>query len=292
MAASKALTQVPRVLYATLEERDKSPGSSENGENAKESCPLDETAPEDIRITCAGNLDARLKLIKELEAKDRNAEDDAIPEIRLEATPEIRLEGATAEHEESSPEAAAAEGKEDHEHLEEGHTPEISLSAPESPRSATSSAPTTLLHSRTYTASGAHPKHESALLRLLYVHFSLNPANRSPQIASLLVPLYSALAEEIEPEDAAHIEADTFWLFEAMVGEFSELEEPETANVWMGKMSERLRLADTELAEELVSARSPYAVYHETDNGLAAIERTRSCIAPLLLVSSKYIIAL
>ncbi|KAJ3541193.1 hypothetical protein NM688_g6119 [Phlebia brevispora] len=215
MEASNALSRVPRDLYAKLEEEpDKS-----------DSCPLDETAPEDIKISCAGYLDARVRIIRDFELQGAASAQEDIPEIRLEdQAPKINTDLAT---------------------------PEISLSAPESPSSSSVSAPTTLLPSRSYTATAAHPRHASALLRLLYVHSTLNPANRSPQIASLLVPLYTALIQEIEPADAAHCEADAFWLFETMVGEFSELEDVEGARVWMRKFSERLRYADTELAEDL-----------------------------------------
>lgn len=195
-------------------------------------------------------MDTRLRLIRDFESKDGASPQEDIPEIRLEGTPEIRLESTESDTEElayNRPESDEEDG-----HADGGNTPEISLSTPDSPHSSTSAPPTTLLASRSYSTSGAHPKHASALLRLLYLHYTLNPANRAPQVASLLVPLYSALVEEIEPEDAAHVEADAFWLFEAMVGEFSELEDPDGANSWMVKMSERLKVADTELAEDLV----------------------------------------
>jgi hypothetical protein len=99
---------------------------------------------------------------------------------------------------------------------------------------------------------GAHDKHTSALLRLLFVHSSINPGNLSPHIPALLLPLYTVLSREIEPEDTPHIEADVFWLFETMIGEFSELEDEEGGNVWMKKFGERLSWADTELSENLV----------------------------------------
>lgn len=236
MEVSNALSRVPRDLYAKLEEE---PDKSDH-------CPLDEAAPEDVRIACALYLDARVRLIRESEAPDKASAEDDTPEIRLDNTPEIRLESSEDEPNSQSQSTET-------EQIDTGlGTPEISLSTPDSPTSSSVSAPTTLLHSRSHTTSVAHPKHASALLRLLYVHSVLNPANRSPQIASLLVPLYTALVEEIEPEDAAHVEADAFWIFETMVGEFSELEDVEGANVWMRKLSERLRNADTELAEDLV----------------------------------------
>lgn len=74
-------------------------------------------------------------------------------------------------------------------------------------------------------------------------------------MASLLIPLYAVLNEEVEPQDQAHIEADTFWLFEAMVSEFSELEDQDGGNRWMKKFGERVAWADPELSSDLVSSR-------------------------------------
>ncbi|KAG5636809.1 hypothetical protein H0H81_006797 [Sphagnurus paluster] len=59
------------------------------------------------------------------------------------------------------------------------------------------------------------------------------------------------LNQEIVPEDLAHAEADTFWLFEAMVGEFSELEDEEGGSVWMKKFGERMSWADPDLFQNL-----------------------------------------
>jgi hypothetical protein len=72
-------------------------------------------------------------------------------------------------------------------------------------------------------------------------------------MASLLIPLYSVLLQEVESPDVAHVEADTFWLFEAMVGEFAELEDDEGGNGWMRRFSDRLAWADPELSADLVS---------------------------------------
>ena len=135
----------------------------------------------------------------------------------------------------------------------QGKTPEISLRPPESPTSTHSGLSTTLLPSRPYSSFGAHNKHSTALLRLLYIHSCLNPANHSPQIGSLLVPIYAALVEEVDPEDLPHVEADTFWVFESMIGEFSELEDEQNGTIWVQKLSDRLRWADPELADDLVS---------------------------------------
>jgi hypothetical protein len=247
---SKEFTHVPRGLFVKLEEEPE----------AIDSCPLDPAAPEEIKIACALALDTRLRLIREHESQDSPLpREDEVPEIRLESTPEIRLEGpedhhdAEAEAQSATPDVESDIDASSRLGSDSGITPEISLSVPGSPTSVHSGLSTTLLASRAYSSFGAHPRHASSLLRLLYLHSSLNPAHRSPQIASLLVPLYSALAEEADPEDAAHVEADAFWLFEAMIGEFSELEDAEGGNLWMQKLGQRTAWADTELVEDLVS---------------------------------------
>lgn len=227
---------------------------------ATPTCPLDSTAPEDTKILCALAIDVRLRLIREHESKDNaSAPPTDVPEIRLESTPEIRLEGPEGGEDAETHDTHGTEGEvqrdsDNTSRLDTSNaaTPEISLSVPGSPTSTHSGLSTTLLASRAYSSFGAHPKHASALLRLLYIHSSLNPANRSPQIASLLVPLYTALADEADQDDIAHIEADAFWLFETMVGEFSELEDAEVGSAWMQKLAQRTSWADTELLEDLV----------------------------------------
>lgn len=105
--------------------------------------------------------------------------------------------------------------------------------------------------SRAFSTGGAHPTHASALVRLLYVHSALNPAKRSPHLASVLLPLYAVMLREIEPADLAHAEADTFWAFEAVVGDFAELEDEEGGAEWMAKFGGRVTWADPELAGDL-----------------------------------------
>lgn len=122
--------------------------------------------------------------------------------------------------------------------------PEISVISP--------GAHKTLFPSLAFNTGNVHPKHASALIRLLYIHSCLNPANHSPHMASLLIPLYSVLHQEVEPSDAAHVEADTFWLFETMVTEFAELEDEEGGNEWMRRFKGRLEWADPELSADLV----------------------------------------
>lgn len=180
---------------------------------------LDATSFGDIRITCASNLDFRLELIRQ--SQDSKTSHGSTPEIRLESDV----------------------------------TPGISLSTPDALAGLQSVTPTTLLSAKQYDISGAHSKHISALLRLLYIHSCLNPLNHSPHIPSLLIPLYSVFIQENEPKDAAHAEADTFWAFEAMIGEFSELEDEEGGNAWMKKLSERLAWADEELSTDLVRSK-------------------------------------
>ena len=130
-----------------------------------------------------------------------------------------------------------------------------------------------------------HKLHRSALLRLLYLHTRINPGNTSPQVPSLLVLLYGVLNREIEPEDRVHVEADTFWLFEAMMGQFSELEDEEGGKVWMKKFSERLAWADTELFDDLVSSPKIAHSLPVLNTSPLASKGIRSCPAALFLVS-------
>lgn len=67
-----------------------------------------------------------------------------------------------------------------------------------------------------------------------------------------MVPLYSVLMQEVDPEDLTHLEADTFWLLEAMVAEFSGLED-EGGNIWMKVFSKRVAWADFDLSTDLVT---------------------------------------
>lgn len=176
-------------------------------------CPLDPTAPDTIQVPCASNLDKRLALLN-------NSDTCETPEIRLESDP------ASPSPPPSSAAAALASRRRGH--------------------------PTTLLPSKAYNAPPAHRAHLSALLRLLYLHNTLNPAVQSPHVPWLLVPLYSTLAGETDEDDVSHVEADTFWVFEALVGEIAEMEEEEGGKIWTRKLSERIKWADGELATSLV----------------------------------------
>lgn len=148
----------------------------------------------------------------------------------------------------------------------ETDTPMISVSSPEAQTEAK-----TLLTSHGVDLAGAHSKHCAALRRILYLHASLNPANQSPHTPSLLVPLFAVMLQEIEPRDVAHVEADTFWVFEAMISEVSELEDEEVGKQWLTKFSERLKWADGDLSINLVIVPYEYVysllIDHRTPKG-------------------------
>ena len=57
---------------------------------------------------------------------------------------------------------------------------------------------------------------------------------------------------ETNEDDVAHAEADTFWVFEALVGEIAEMEEEDGGKIWTRKLSERIKWADAELASSIV----------------------------------------
>ncbi|KAJ7343602.1 regulator of Vps4 activity in the MVB pathway-domain-containing protein [Mycena albidolilacea] len=222
---SKQLSRIPVGLLNDLQEES---------EHAV-LCPLDENAPDEIKIPYANILDLRLKAIQ-----GRNNDSAGSPAI-----PEIRLD-----------------------------TPEISVSAPESESLASrrqAVQPKTLVTSKPYNSGEAHPKHLTALFRILYLHSVINPGNHSPHIPALLVPLYSVLTQEIEPEDQSNAEADTFWLFEAMIGEFAELEDEEGGTLWMRKFGDRVAWADSELAEILHAKGLDPALPHYSYRWLAPV---------------------
>ncbi|KAG6818204.1 hypothetical protein H0H87_000109 [Tephrocybe sp. NHM501043] len=205
---SEQLSAIPFVLFGELVH---APGSFD-------SCPLDETANDRIRLKSANILDTRLGTIRTTETANLSPASWAFG---------------------TRPDSAKI-------------APEISLSSPDMNGEELNGSTTTLLSSsKPWAANIIHPKHLSALRRLLYLHASINPGNISPHIASLLVPLYTACNQEVVPEDLAHAEADTFWLFEAMVGEFSELEDEEGGSIWMKRFSERLAWADSDLFNTL-----------------------------------------
>lgn len=183
-------------------------------------CPLHRGSNEEIRIPFANCLDTRLQLLRRLNESDQK-------HPTLSSTPEIRLEADIET------------------------TPSISLTEPNALPND-SNTPTTLLSSKSITLGNASQKHASALLRLLYIHTSINPGNLSPYVPSFLVPLYTVLLQEIEPEDLAHAEADSFWLFEAFVAEFAELEDEIVLDTWMKQFGERLGQKDPQLLEQLV----------------------------------------
>ncbi|KAF5391263.1 hypothetical protein D9757_001983 [Collybiopsis confluens] len=220
---SKQLSGVPFGLFNGLQE----------GPETSILCPLDGSAPDDMRISCADNLTNRLRLIHA--CRDSNSSP---------STPEIRLESDATDY----------------------------VSKLSDNKSASDGPGSTVLHaSKAFDSPHAHAKHASALLRILFVHGTINPGNISPHIPALLLPLYSVLIQEVDPEDLAHVEADTFWLFEAMVGEFAELEDEDSGNLWMRKFSERLNWADVELRDDLFSKGLDPALPHYSYRWLAPL---------------------
>ncbi|KAF8636728.1 hypothetical protein AX17_003531 [Amanita inopinata Kibby_2008] len=197
-------------------------------------CPLNVDAPDDIRISCAVNLETRLEVL----GRGRSSPESV-------ATPEIRLEVHNSES--SSPDNLSKTG------------------------SGIQELPTTLLSSKAHNRPPAHPKHFSALLRILYLHATINPGILSPHVPSLLVPLYTILAQEVEPEDIAHVEADTFWLFEAMMGEFCEFEDEETGNTWLCKFGQNVAWADRDLYDTLCTNGLDPALPHYSFRWLATL---------------------
>lgn len=231
MQVYQQLSRVPPSLFGMLEDEPESPPHS------------DDTASGPPSLKCLESLDARLRLIQDDKSQKRDS--TGTPEIRLEGTPEIRLEG--------TPEIRLEGDDDDNQTAASG-----SGVAPRPTPSRSSSMPTTLLHARPFASGNTNQRHTSALLRLLYIHACLNPGKQVPHIASILVPLYSTLQQEIEPVELVHAEADTFWLFEAVMSELTELQDEEEGNVWPLKLSARVAWADDELFGNLVGFHAFY----------------------------------
>ncbi|KAJ3916268.1 regulator of Vps4 activity in the MVB pathway-domain-containing protein [Lentinula edodes] len=230
---AKQLSGIPSDLFGGLQDEPESSNL----------CPLDNSAPDSLKITCSNNLSARLQIIQKTRHPDSSP---SIPEIRLEPdAPDDALEVSATENRNSGP---------------------------------------TVLHPSHAFGAQAHERHASALLRLLYLHSSVNPGNLSPHIPALLLPLYSVLNQEVEPDDLAHVEADTFWLFETMVGEFSELEDEEGGNMWMHKFSERLNWADSDLRDNLFSKGLDPALPHYSYRWLAPLLTQTLPVSSVIIV--------
>lgn len=216
--AHKELSGLPKDLWILLDDAE-----------TFAQCPLHEEASEEIRIPYARTLETRLKAIHQQD--ETYTPSSPMPEIRLETesdpVPAISLTPSDAD-----------------DRSDAGST-----------TSSTQPTATTLLPSRKRIFGTAHPVHCSALLRLLYLHNVINPGNVSLYTSSYLVPLYSALVQEVNVEDLAHAEADTFWVLEAMVAEFTGLEDEE-GRTWMNKFSDRVAWADFDYKTHLVSHNS------------------------------------
>ncbi|TFK29830.1 hypothetical protein FA15DRAFT_751981 [Coprinopsis marcescibilis] len=166
----------------------------------------------------------------------------------------------------------------------DGTTPEISLSNYDTSAASQDGSTETLVAPRAYSFGDGHPLHCSAFLRLLFIHAAINPGRFSPHIPALLVPLYTALHSEVEIEDLSHVEADTFWLFEAIVAEFSELDEGEGTQKWMSKFDQTLSWADPELHESLTSTGLQPSLPHYSYRWLAPVLTYTIPIPPIFLI--------
>lgn len=217
----KELSGLPYHMFSLLKEE---PESFKN-------CPLNDDAPDKIRIPYARILETRLD---QKSGKERDS--SPMPEIRLETEPDVS-------------------------------TPGIFLTSFDSEIWENGSPAKTLLASRTCMFGHAHEKHCTVLLRLLYLHNAVNPAKASSHTASVLVPLYSAMLQEVDVEGLAHVEADTFWLLESIVAELSEVEE-DGGQVWMAELDKRLAWADYDFFIDLV-----FIFVHEFECFVNAIYR-------------------
>jgi hypothetical protein len=211
-------------------------------------CPLSDDASENIRIPYARILESRLDQLNE-PGKERDG--SPMPEIRLETESDVS-------------------------------TPGISITSFDSDVWEHGSTPRTLLASRKCMFGNAHESHCSVLLRLLYLHNAVNPAKVSSHTASLLVPLYSAMLQEVDPEGLAHVEADTFWLLESIVAELSEVDE-DGGQVWIAELGKRLAWADYDFFTELVLISS--FLLESLLISFSGIPGVKSCLASLFLVS-------
>ncbi|KAF9483904.1 hypothetical protein BDN70DRAFT_873304 [Pholiota conissans] len=218
LEAYKELSGLPKSIFSLIEDEPE----------LFRACPLNETAPEDVRIAYARVLETRLKALQKQEQYPSE----------LSLMPEIRLE--TEEH---------------------NITPSISLTSSDASTQEDLDTSTTLLPSRKRIFGTAHPQHCSALLRLVYLHNVINPGNFSYHTPSLLIPIYSVMLKEADEEELSHLEADTFWLLEALVAEFAGLEDEE-GNVWMKKFSDRVGWADFDYKTQLEASGLDPALPH------------------------------
>ncbi|KAG2020358.1 hypothetical protein CC2G_005712 [Coprinopsis cinerea AmutBmut pab1-1] len=194
-------------------------------------CPLSEKSDDSIKIPQATALDDRYRILKE---KDHGARPES--ETDADAMPAISISNYDSVAEENDETAS-----------------QVSKARPP------------------YSFGHAHPTHGSAILRLLFIHASINPGQLSQHIPAVLIPLYTALQAEVEPEDLAHVEADTFWLFEAIVAEFSELDDGEGSHRWMAQLDQTLAWADPELHQSLAAKGLQPSLPHYSYRWLAPV---------------------
>lgn len=247
------MSQVPANLFDSLDEEIE-PSSS---------CPVNESTAEDVKIKSAFSLDVRIQLLQG--DSDEGSESGTSASM----TPEIRLDTGSAP---TSPMTDCFD------------LSKVAQEGGMSPSSRTLSL-SNQLAPKAFRAVPAHPSHVSALLRLLYVHKSLNPGHESPHVESLLVAVYGVMNQEADNLEVAHAEADTFWVFEALLRDLSELEDSEGGAAWMRKLHDRLAMADSELLEDLVKFKHLF-FSSLTESRYADTKRPGPGSTPVLLVSS------
>lgn len=185
--------------------------------------PFDHSAPDDIRIDFAGEVDKRAWMI----INRHN-----LPQ------PEIQVNGDATD------------------------VPQISLTTPP----VTEATPST------------------PILRLLYIYTCLHPSISTSHLPSILIPIYTTLAQTTDDLDMCHVEADSFWLLEEVSAEFSDLWTDEGCERWRAAIAHRLSWADPDLFAALV--RTSYV----TDMRLtptAGRTWSQSYITPLFFVGAR-----
>jgi hypothetical protein len=216
----KHISRIPREMFSHLEQAPE----------ALPQNPVSNNADPAIKIAHAFALDQRLQVLRQNDI-DSDA-DTSTPGITVSSDNESTPGISVSDFDDSDSDDSTSE----------------------------STAPKTLVESRAYSFGNAHPQHCSVILRLLFIHASINPGKLSPHVPAVLVPLYTALLQEVEPDELAHVEADTFWLFEAIVSEISELDEEEGGQKWMTKFDNVVSWADPELYGDLVGLSSIFLI--------------------------------
>ena len=161
------------------------------------------------------------------------------------------------------------------EEQDEVSIPSITLDDPH--QSGEKSRDVTVLLSPRNGGPGSGKLYEGILLRMLYVHSSLHASHALPMgpppalaaiFAVMLLVVWRAREEiavssgETASEMFEEIEAETFWLTEALIASVRELveETSDEGDAWPVRFSEMVRWADAELWTDLVSEFIAYGI--------------------------------